>query len=228
MNLILVRKQQEGPDTTSFFFKSDPPFMWNAGQFLHYTLPHANPDERKTERYFTISSAPHEGDIRLTTRFAGEKGSSFKKALQALPVGGSIQAEGPEGDFTVDDPAQECVFIAGGIGITPYRSMLSDLDHRGLPIHVTLLYANRTEDAVFKEELEALSKKHPTFKIHYFIGDARIDEAAIKKIVPDLQKPIFYVSGPEPMVQAFEKTLPDMGIREDHVKRDYFPGYDWP
>ena len=228
MTLILDHKQQEGPDTTSFFFKSDPPLSWTAGQFLHYTLPHQNPDSRKTERYFTISAAPEEGQVRVTTRFAGEKGSSFKKALQALPIGGSIEAEGPEGDFIVEDATKDFVFIAGGIGITPFRSILIDLDHRELPMHVTLLYANRTEDAVYRTELEALAAKHPDLKIVYFIGDTRIDELAIKTAAPELQKPIYFISGPEPMVQAFEKMLTQMVIPDGQIKRDFFPGYDWP
>jgi ferredoxin-NADP reductase len=76
--------------------------------------------------------------------------------------------------------------------------------------------------------LDAIATRHPTLKIDYFIGDRRIDEAAIRAAVPDLAKPVFYISGPEPMVEAFEKMLKGMGVPDDHVKHDYFPGYDWP
>jgi ferredoxin-NADP reductase len=228
MKLILDHTKQETADTVSFYFTSDQPLAWRAGQFMHYTLAHPNPDSRKTERYFTIASAPHEGKVMITTRFAGEKGSSFKKALQAMKPGDAIEADGPNGEFVLDDVSPLVILLAGGIGVTPYRSILLDREHRGLPMDVTLLYANRTEDVVFKQELEALMAKHPDFKIRYFIGDSRIDEQALKSAIPDLQKPLFFVSGPEPMVQAFVKMFSGMGIPEDHQKRDFFPGYDWP
>lgn len=130
MGLTLLEKHPEAGDATSFIFKPETPLVWQAGQFLHYNLLHQNPDERKAERYFTIASAPFEQNIWLTTRHM-EKGSSFKAALFALPIGGNIEANGPEGDFVVNDLAREFIFIAGGIGITPYRSILLDLDQRG-------------------------------------------------------------------------------------------------
>lgn len=234
MKLTLINKKQEAPDVVSFTFKNEVALTWQAGQFLLYTLDHPNPDDRKTKRYFTISSAPFEGHVMLTTRFAKEKGSTFKHALDTFPLGGVIEAEGPDGDFVIENPnnpqnpQREYIFIAGGIGITPYRAILLDLDHRNLPINVTLLYSNRSPEFVYKTELEDLARKHRTLQTHYFVDPEHITEEAIKKIVPDLQTPIFYVSGPEPMVEAFEKMLCAMGIPQDHVKLDYFPGYDWP
>ncbi|HUZ92746.1 MAG TPA: FAD-dependent oxidoreductase [Candidatus Paceibacterota bacterium] len=227
MKLSLVEKRKEAGDAVSFVFKPAAPFSWQAGQFLHYTLPHANPDDRKTERYFTISAAPFENRVMLTTRLV-EKKSTFKEALSALPVGGAIEADGLEGDFVVDDPTAGLILIAGGIGITPFRAILLDLDKKGVPINATLLYANRDNDFVYKDELEALARKHTNFKIHYFVTPEKIDEQAIRNAAPDLSKPVFYVSGPEPMVEAFEKMMLGMGITEPHLKRDYFPGYNWP
>lgn len=227
MILTLVGTKKEATDAVSFLFKSEVPLDWQAGQFLHYVLDHHAPDGRKSERYFTIASAPFEGQIMLTTRFA-EEGSSFKKALRGLAIGSKIEAEGPDGDFVLDKPKEERIFIAGGIGITPYRAILLDLDHRKLPINAKLLYANRDNDFVYKKELEALAQKHENFKIYYFVSPARIDEEAVRKATPDLKKPTFYVSGPEPMVEAFEKMLQGIGAPDNRVKRDYFPGYDWP
>lgn len=230
MRLTLLAKKEETSDVTSFIFQPDQDLSWQAGQFLYYTLPHPDADDRKTQRYFTISSAPHEGHIMLTTRFAGEdKASTFKKAFFNMKMGDVIEADGLVGDFTLVDPERNHIFIAGGIGITPYRAILLDLDYKNLPINATLLYANKDKNnIVFRNELEVLAVKHPTFKIHYFFNPERIDEAAIKKIVPDLIKPIFYISGPEIMVEAFEKMLPKMGIPEANIKKDYFPGYSWP
>lgn len=224
MKLTLKEKKQETSDVTSFIFEAPEGFAWTAGQLLHYTLPHESPDDRGTERYFTISSAPFEKHVMVTTRFA-EKGSTFKKALSALPIGAQVDADGLEGDFVAGNDTGDYVFIAGGIGITPIRSILADLDHRGPSIRAKLLYANRTNDFVFKDELEALAHKHPHFSIAYFVSPARIDEAAIRQNVPELEKSVFYVSGPEPMVQAFEKMLVGMGVPSEQVKRDEFPGY---
>ena len=149
-----------------------------------------------------------------------------------MKLGDIIEVDGPDGDFIVSDssaPGETYLFIAGGIGITPFHSILLDLDHKNLPMNVTLLYANKDKNnVVYKDELEALAAKHANFKIHYFFYPERIDEAVIKKIVPDLTKPIFYVSGPEPMTEHFEKMLPQMGIPEANIKKDYFPGYNWP
>jgi ferredoxin-NADP reductase len=227
MQLSLTGKKHEGGDVASFTFQTDSPLRWRAGQFLHYKLPHKQPDLRGTERWFTIASAPFERNVLLTTRLA-DKGSSFKRALFSLALGERVEVGPPDGEFIVDDPWQEFVFIAGGIGITPYRSILLDLNARKLPINAILLYANRDDNFVFRDELEELQKKHQDFRIKYFVSPAVINEEAIKKEVADLSRPIFYVSGPEPMVEAFDKMLRDMGIPEEHIKRDYFPGYDWP
>jgi ferredoxin-NADP reductase len=225
--LTLKDKHQETLDAVSFRFKSADIKSWKPGQYLHYTLEHPNPDERGIERYFTISSAPFEGHIQITTRFS-EKSSSFKHALRGLVVGGTIAADGVEGDFVVEDPRRSHVFIAGGIGVTPYRAMLLGMDHDGAPINVDLLYANRDEDFPFKDELEALAGKHSNLRIHYFAGSKRLDERSIRDAVGDLGKPVFYVSGPEPMVEAFDRLLKRMSVDESRIKRDDFPGYSWP
>jgi glycine betaine catabolism B len=226
--LTLEHRHQETQDTVSFRFKSGEIKNWKPGQYLHYTLEHPHPDSRGKERYFTISSAPFEGHIQITTRFSEKKGSSFKKELRDMAVGGEIEADGLEGDFVVEDPNKRLVFIAGGIGVTPYRAILLALDHAGTPINVDLLYANRDEDFPYQAELKTLAGKHPTFRVHYFTGSKRLDERAIGAAVGDLGKPIFYVSGPEPMVEAFEKVLKGMSVPKSRVKTDYFPGYSWP
>src|SRR5690242_1415005 len=201
MRLTLLEKRQETSDTKSFLFKPDHDLQWQAGQYIHYKLPHPNPDDRGLERYFSISSAPFEKHVMLTCRFA-HKGSSFKKALNALPVGGQIEADPPEGDFTVNDLSKPLVFIAGGIGVTPFRSILLDLEHRNQTFEILLLYANRTEDAPFRQELDALAKRGRGLRIQYYIGDQNLDGNGIRSAVPDFVVRRFYISGPEPMVES--------------------------
>ncbi|HET8574729.1 MAG TPA: FAD-dependent oxidoreductase [Candidatus Paceibacterota bacterium] len=226
MKLTLLEKRQEEENITTFVFEPSEALGWQAGQFLHYTLPHENMDDRGNERWFTISSAPFEKNVQITTRHA-EKGSSFKNALFAMNPSDTIEADGPEGEFVIGNPSEKVVMIAGGIGITPFRSMLAELDHAGTPIKAKLLYANRDEHFVFKEELDQIAAKHPDFTIHYVVDPERIDENLIRNEVSDLTGPLFLVSGPKPMVLAFQDMLVSWGAPEDHVKRDSFPGYEW-
>ena len=133
-----------------------------------------------------------------------------------------------DGDLVMDYPESRHVLIAGGIGVTPYRAMLLALDHAGESINADLLYANRDLDFPYLAELETLAERHPAFKIHYFTDSNRLDENSIRTAVGDLTKPRFYVSGPEPMVEAFDKLLLTMKIPRSRIKRDDFPGYSWP
>src|SRR5579872_4670066 len=131
MKLQLLNRKTEAPRVESFIFQPQEPVSWKAGQYFHYVLHHEPTDDRGSDRWFTIASAPFEGHIMITTRFAENKSSSFKNKLQNLQIGESIEVSFLEGDFIVDDPTQEYVFIAGGIGITPFRSVLKQLAHEG-------------------------------------------------------------------------------------------------
>ena len=228
MKLTFKEKVEKQGNVTRFVFTPVEPTSWQPGQYVHYTLPHDNADDRGDERWFTISSAPFEGDIWITTRI-NDPGSTFKQRLQSLKPGETIETDAPEGDFTLDDLTREYIFVAGGIGITPFRSILNQLHHDGKEVRIALLYANRDEASIaFKDELEAISQAHPGFTITYFMGEHHIDEAALNAAAAELNDPIYYVSGPEPMVEAFEATLIQMGVDEAHAKFDYFPGYEAP
>lgn len=243
MKLQLIEKKQAAPDIISFYFRPDSPLIYKPGQFLRYRIPEAIPDARGENRFFSIASAPHEGPVQLTTRFAPDKGSTFKKDLKELEIGQSVEATGPSGHFSMDDPNKQYVFIAGGIGVTPFRAILMDFDHRGLPLNVNLLYANRTKEAIFKDELENLAKKHPELKINYIVSDepvsaekimenirilpGKIDQTVVQNLVPNFQSAVFYISGPEPMVLSFEQMVNSMGVPMENIKRDYFPGYEY-
>lgn len=227
MKLTVTATKQEARDTFSFVFEPEQLLRWKAGQFLRYVLNHPNPDDRGIERYFTIASAPHERDVMLTTRFAS-KSSSFKKALKSLRQGDTLEAHDLEGDFVVDDAKKTFVFIAGGIGITPFRAILFDLDYQQQPLNVRLLYCNHDNEFPYRKELEALKSRHPKFRIDYIVSPARIDEKSIPQLVPDIQKPTFYVSGPEPMVESMDEIFKKIGVPDDRIKNDFFPGYEWP
>ena len=228
MKLILIAKRPETEGVMSFLFRSDAPLKWQAGQFLQYSLPHPDADDRGITRYFTIASAPFEGHVMLTTRFGGERTSSFKRALRQLPVGAAVDVGEPDGDFVAGDPGDTHVLIAGGIGITPFRAILLDLEHRGLPINATLLYANRIPDFVYQAEMDRLAGKHPDLVVRYLVSPERVTEPTIRAAATDLTKSTFHVSGPEPFVESVGTMLAGLGVPDAHLKRDYFPGYGWP
>ena len=225
MKLKLAAKKTESPGVVSFIFKPDEPLTWKAGQFLHYVLNHAPTDDRGSDRWFTIASASYERHVMLTTRFAPKQSSTFKKTLKALKVGNSIEVSDLDGDFIVGDARKQYVFLAGGIGITPFRAILKEAAHAGTPLHATLIYANQAKVAAYKEELETMARRNANFKIHYLFSPQRIDKETVKKLVPDLKKPHFYVSGPEPMVEGVGKMLQKMGVPKKQIKQDWFPGY---
>lgn len=222
MKLTLKKKKQETSDIISLIFSSDDKINWIAGQYLHYVLHHEPTDDRGSDRWFTISSAPHEGFVMLTTRFDKVKGSSFKNELNHLNEGDIIEFSDLDGDFILEDLNAKYVFIAGGIGITPYRAILKDLESKSNNVDVILLYANRDDNFVFKDELDHISI--PNLKIKYIEGRINIDD--IKNSVSDINDRIFYISGPEGMVDSMGEALKELEITDSNIKQDWFPGYD--
>lgn len=229
--------QKIAANTYGFWFNPDRSFDFQPGQYLEWTLPHPHPDNRGIRRYFTIASAPSEKGILLATRMA-EKSSSFKTALLHLKPGDEIVVSGREGDFVLpQDPEKKMVFIAGGIGITPFRSMIRYLADRGTQRPIILLYSNKTAPDIAFGKLFDEAASRVNLRTVYTLTDAAtapagwqgrtgyIDEAFIKSAVPDWQDRLFYVSGPEPMVEAFQKMLLGIGISKTNLKTDDFPGY---
>jgi ferredoxin-NADP reductase len=225
MDLTLKEVRPETADIVSFVFEAPEGFDWTPGQYLHYNLEHPDADDRGVARYFTVSSSPHEGDVMLTTRFAGERGSTFKRSLKELQPGDTVTIDDEaSGSFVVDDPSREHVFLAGGIGITPFRAILHDLDHRGEPLNIRLLYANRTDDIAFRDEFDELASRHPELHVEYIIEPQLLDA---ERCAPEVAEGrTYWVSGPKPMVDAVQATLIEQGADPDAIKRDAFPGYD--
>ena len=224
MRIKFVGKKKEIENVYSFIFEPNRVVSWQPGQYLHYELSHPSVDGRGIERWFTISSPPYEKHPTITTRFDPKRSSTFKKALLNLKEGSEIEAGEPRGDFLLNSDASRHVLIAGGIGITPYRSMLLQLDHDNKPLNIDLFYANRDENFVFDDEFQNLVTKYSEFKIHKIVGDQRITENDLKPYLED-ESIIFYISGPKPMVEVYQHLLEELDVSPERVKTDYFPGY---
>ena len=159
MQLQLVKKVDEARGTKSFFFNivdgylSEEKLSWEPGQYIYITLPYLNyPDERGDTRHFTISSSPTEGDlIRITIRIRQESG--YKKTLDELPIGSEVEGKGPQGTFLFDSKIEYNIFLAGGIGITPFRSIIKNVidDKQKQKTNIHLIYSNSDNDFIFKK-----------------------------------------------------------------------------
>ena len=207
----------------AFRFEAQEPIPWTPGQFIRVELSHDNPDDEGTKRWFTISSTPHDGYIQITTRVTD---TTFKQALAALPIGGTINlVERPDGDFVWQESDKPLVFVAGGIGITPFYSMLKNRGHSGQPVSATLIYNGRTDDLPFKADFNEASKRHPEFHVHYIIGE-QLTVDKLTKLVPELAQSEVYVSGPEPMVEALGEQLRANGISDQNLHEDFFSHYN--
>jgi ferredoxin-NADP reductase len=219
VKVIFKKKFTESGNAVSFILEPEKPVDWEAGQYTSYELPGLPPSN--DERTFTISSAPYEGHFQITTRITD---SAFKQRLNTLEPGTEIEADQVGGDFTWVDTDRPIIFVAGGIGVTPYHSILKQRVHDNKPLSVTLLYATRDDKIVFKAELDKLASTHPEFGLHYVTGE-RLNADKMKVLAPKLSQSLIYLSGPEPMVDEFEQQLTAFGIAKDQLKQDWFPGY---
>lgn len=222
VTIQLTEKEHLTDNVWAFRFVPSKPLSWIPGQFMRVQLPHNNPDAEGTKRWFTVSSAPFEQFIQISTRVTQ---STFKQALHALPIGGQLQLlEEPNGDFIWQDTNLPIVFVAGGIGITPFRSILQQRAHNGDPLAATLIYGNRTNDIPFKQEFDVLAAKDARFALHYVVGNP-LTPQKITQFVPGLNESLVYVSGPEPMVESLGDQLRAGGLPPAQLKQDFFPNY---
>lgn len=233
--LTLIEKKEIAADTYELVFAPDRVFTFRPGQYLEWTLGHRFADNRGNRRYFTIASSPTEDAVRLGVKFY-EPESSFKRALGTMKVNDTVSASHLAGDFVLPkDAKKKLVFIAGGIGVTPFRSMVQYLMDTKDARPVTLLYSNKTASEVaYKETFDAAGQVIGMKTVYALTNEPNpipgtyagfIDGALIAREVPDYKERTFYISGPHGMVTAFKKTLREMGVSRFHIKTDYFPGF---
>ncbi|OGD81619.1 hypothetical protein A2572_04555 [Candidatus Collierbacteria bacterium RIFOXYD1_FULL_40_9] len=221
--LQLINKELVADNTYQFSFRSTPPVSFNPGQYLEWSLSHHNPDIRGIRRYFTISSSPTEKEIKLTFKLFSPP-SSFKNEFSKLKVGYKIQASHIAGDFTPQVSADNLVFIAGGIGITPFRSIIRYYLDKNFKKNIYLLYASTNEgDFAFKELFQQASKQIG-LQTNYFVSSKgqKITTDTIREI-KNYQNYTYFISGPDAMVKHYKSILRSLGIHK--IKTDYFPGF---
>jgi ferredoxin-NADP reductase len=208
------------------------------GQYAEWTIHTKHDDSRGNRRYFTIASSPAEGDLHIGVKIY-DKPSTYKQSLTHLKVGDTILVGSIAGDFTMPkDTTQKLAFIAGGIGITPFRSQVQHMIDARENRDAVLLYSNRSEEeiAYFDFFNTAAEKLGGLFRVvhtltgldapHSWKGEQGfIDENFIQRNVPDYYLRKFYISGPQGMVSASVATLLKLGVLRTNIHTDYFPGF---
>jgi len=190
-------------------------------------------DEKGNERDFSINNPPSENrKIVITTRI---RDSAFKKSLREMPVGSDVELNGPNGSFVLPkDNLRPLIFIAGGIGITPFLSMLRHVRDKNLHYNIALMYSNKNrKSSAYFEELQKMEKDYKNFKFiptmtedEVWQGErGRIDALFIKKHIPDLNSCIYFVAGPPQMVSAITVVLGKAGVSSGNIKTENFTGY---
>lgn len=234
-NIKLLKKETIANETMAFHFERPEGFTFRAGQFLDMTLiDPSETDEEGNTRGFSLVNAPFEEDLIIATRM---RDTAFKRVLKDMPIGTEVKLDAPYGDFTLHKNQEtKAVFVIGGIGVTPVHSMIAEATHDKTNHKIILLHSsNAPADLPFMADFEKLAKENPNFTYipvasESFAEDwtgekGRIDGGMIKKYVPEIDKPIYYLSGPEGMVKAMRQLLIDIGANEDNIKTEEFTGY---
>ncbi len=235
--MTLVGRKKLADGTYEFVFAPDRPFIFRPGQYMEWTLDHRSADSRGNRRFFTVASSPTEADgfVRLGVKFYSPQ-SSFKRALGMMRANDTVSVSHLTGDFVLPkDKTKKLAFIAGGIGVTPFRSMARYLIDTKDTRAVTLLYSNKTASEIAYKDVFDEAARTIGMKTVYALTNeltskpdihtGMIDHALIAREIPDYRERTFFISGPHGMVEAFKKTLRAMGVSRSHIKTDYFPGF---
>lgn len=233
----LVGKETVAEGTMAFHFARPEGFRFTAGNAVNVTLVDPpQTDGKGNTRTFSIVSAPSENTLTFATRM---RDSAFKRVLKSAPAGTPVRFADPGGEFTLDPvDGRPAVFLAGGIGITPFVSMSRHAANERLARPIWLFYSNRRpEDAPFLDELKALDRRNPNFHCVATMTDMEkstrpwhgergfVDQAMLRRHLGDLSGAVYYIAGPPAMVEAMQTMLAAAGIGAEAVRTDEFYGY---
>jgi ferredoxin-NADP reductase len=224
--------------TTAFYFEKPEGYKFEPGQFANFTLlTPAETDLQGNTRTLSIASAPHERNLMVAMR---QRATAFKRTLNSLPAGAKLLLQGPYGSMTLPkNGARPAVLLAGGIGITPFRSFIWNAAESLSPRRILLFYSVRVpEEAAFLEELQEMEHYNGRYKLICTVTQpekakmswqgetGRISIKMLSKWIPDLSVPIYYIAGPPGMVASVRQMLISSGIAEEDIRAEEFFGYE--
>src|SRR6266852_2461097 len=233
----LTASETVAEGTMAFRFAKPADFEFEPGHSVNVSLiDPPETDHKGNSRSFSLVSAPYQTELVIATRI---RDTAFKRSLKAMPAGGRIHLRGPAGKFTLDGAdARPAVFLAGGIGITPFVSMSRQAARDRLARELWLFYPNRRpEDAAFLDELVALPRANPRYR---FVGTMTemekssrpwsgetgfLDRAMLERHLKDLAASVYYVAGPPGLVETMQKMLAAAGVEDESIRTDEFYGY---
>lgn len=233
LQLTAIRKLAD--DTYEFAFAGTGA-RFHPGQYAEWTIPADSADSRGNRRYFTISSSPTEKEMMLGVKFYPSP-SAYKKLLAAYVSGKTVLAGSIAGDFTLPrNKEKKLAFIAGGIGVTPFRSMVKYLLDTKEMRNIVMIYSNKSEGEIaYRDVFDAAQATNTGFRIVYTLSDSvrpdwtgergRVDTAMLERVVPDWRERTFYISGPHGMVAGSKDMLLKLGVPRWRIKTDFFPGF---
>lgn len=236
-DVTLKGREEVAAGTMAFHFAKPDGFSFKPGQAIDVVLIDPPTTDAQSARHtFSIVSAPFQDELVVATRM---RDSAFKRAFKSLSIGSPAKFDGPFGSLTLhNERARPAVFIADGIGITPFMSILRQATQDQLPQRLLLLYSNRRpEDAAFLVELQQLEQQNTNFRLvatmtemskssRSWAGETGlIDEDLLKRVTGDLAAPIYYLAGPPAMIKAVRQTLNHAGIDDDDIRSEEFYGY---
>lgn len=236
LHSCLLRRETVAEGTMAFHLQKPTDFVFKPGQAIDLVLDAPELDEDLKRHAFSIVSAPHETDLTITTRM---RDSAYKRVLANLQDGAAVGIDGPFGSMTLhNNVSRPACFIAGGIGITPFMSMLRHACRVHSALRLVLVYSNRrSKDAAFLTELEEMARQNDQFRLVATMTDTdesetewtgerrRIDAPFLASVLADLPSAISYVTGPPAMVAAVRAALSAAGIDDDDVRSEEFFGY---
>jgi ferredoxin-NADP reductase len=233
----LVNRHEVAERTMAFHFEKPAGWTFKAGQAIDITLlAPSETDAEGNTRTFSIASGPHEPTLMVATRL---RDTAFKRVLKTMPLGTAVKIEGPSGNLTLHNNAKKAaVLLAGGIGITPFRSIVFRAAKEKLPHRIFLFYSNRRpEDAPFLDELQTLEKENPNYKLIACMTEMEksqrpwhgetglIDTDMLAKYLKDTVSPVYYIAGPPGMVKGLHTIVNETGVDDDDVRTEDFAGY---
>lgn len=233
----LKARKEIATGTMSFIFEKPAGFTYKAGQFGDFTLiDPAETDAEGNTRGFSLASAPYENDLIVATRM---RDTAFKRVLKAVPLGTELTLDAPYGSFTLhNNAAIPAVFLSGGIGVTPIRSIILQALRDGVQRDIFVFSSNKTaQDAAFMDDLSQSRKGGPRYTFVSTMTDVKdwsgsenseigfINKVMLSKYINDLTVPIYYLCGPQSMVAAMRKLLNEAGVDDDNIRTEEFSGY---
>lgn len=234
MKATVAEKREVAKGTLLVLFAVDEYPDYRPGSYFWVELPdRGHTDEKGLRRHISLVTSPTDtGVVGLATRL---RDTAFKRTLAELEVGAEVQVEEPKGSFLLpEDTSAEYVFVAGGIGITVFRSMLCYIAHERLPYRITLVYSNRDrESAAFLDDLEEFERRIEGLRVVLTMTDEegwegesrRLDAEVLRELLGGLEDRQFLVAGPPAMAQGIAESLLGAGVPEDSVRADKFSGY---